>query len=108
MLVSCFIVALSSPGYSADGPGGGSTSGQGGSYGGFGTTVDNGARLYGSIETPDHYGSQGAGASSTTHRGGGYIKIVATESVQIGLNIFRIYRNNFCGRQFMTILYTYV
>ena len=75
---------VSFAGYSADGPGGGASSGQGGSYGGVGTGVTDVSMLYGSIETPDHYGSQGFGATSTSNRGGGYIKVVATESVQIG------------------------
>ena len=71
-------------GYQTGGAGAGASSGQGGSYGGLGVSVTDNTVLYGSVETPDHYGSQGFGATASSHRGGGYIKVVASEVVQIG------------------------
>ena len=74
-------------GYQSGGPGGGSGSGQGGSYGGLGASVTDNSRLYGSVVTPDHYGSQGAGATATSNRGGGYLKVTASNVVQIGTSL---------------------
>ena len=78
--LSCFCYE----GYRTGGSGGGSGGGQGGSYGGLGVSVSDNTVLYGNVATPDHYGSEGAGATASTNRGGGYIKIVASDSVQIG------------------------
>lgn len=71
-------------GYKTGGPGSGTVSGQAGSYGGLGGGVTDASKLYGNVENPNHYGSNGFGATSTSGRGGGYVKIVATQYVQIG------------------------
>ena len=63
---------------------GGTGEGSAGSYGGLGNGITDVNKLYGSVETPDHYGSNAVGASDSNGRGGGYIKIIASNYVQIG------------------------
>ena len=72
-------------GHTSGGPGEGTSSGQGGSYGGLASGVTDPSKLYGSVETPEHYGSNANGATASSGRGGGYIKVVAEDYIQIGM-----------------------
>ena len=65
-------------GFISNGPGAGTTSGEGGSHGGFGGNVDVVSRLYGDILNPRAYGSNGFGASSSSGRGGGQLELVVS------------------------------
>lgn len=67
-------------GPTAGGTGAGTSASQAGSYGGLGAGVTDTSKLYGSVITPDHYGSSG----NSGGRGGGYISIIASEYVVVG------------------------
>lgn len=68
-------------GFKTGGPGAPSSTGQGASHGGKG--LGNTKTPYGNVKTPMAYGSNGPGATATTKRGGGQIKIVTTGSVTV-------------------------
>ena len=67
-------------GYITDGPGGGNSNGEGGSYGGLGALDTVSDHLYGSPQMPVDYGSNGNSASSSGGKGGGQIKILVSGS----------------------------
>jgi len=68
-------------GFKSGGPGTASSGGQGATHGGRG--VGSMATSYGNIKEPNTYGSNGAGATLTTGRGGGQIKLVVSGALNI-------------------------
>ncbi|WAR26297.1 TENX-like protein [Mya arenaria] len=60
---------------------GAATSGKGATHGGSG--VSNTLAVYGNIKSPTSYGSNGAGATTSSGRGGGQIKLVVTNTLTI-------------------------
>ena len=68
-------------GYKTGGPGAATSSGMGASHGGNG--LDNTEAPYGNVRQPMTYGSNGQGATSSTKRGGGQIKLDVSNSITI-------------------------
>lgn len=68
-------------GYKSGGPGAASTSSQGATYGGTGHASSK--ATYGSITGPNKYGSNGNGATSSSGRGGGQIKLSVSNTLTV-------------------------
>lgn len=68
-------------GYKSGGAGAAASSSQGATYGGRG--VSNTKSTYGSIESPMSYGSNGNGATDSSGRGGGQLKLVITKTLSV-------------------------
>ena len=68
-------------GYKTGGPGAATSSSEGASHGGNG--LDNSEAPYGNVRQPMMYGSNGQGATSSTKRGGGQIKLDVSSSLTI-------------------------
>lgn len=68
-------------GFQFQGPGQANVNGQGATHAGRG--VGNSASVYGSIKSPEDYGSNGYSATSSLGRGGGQIKLVVTDTLSI-------------------------
>ena len=68
-------------GYKTGGPGAATRSSQGASHGGNG--LDNSDAPYGNVRQPMTYGSNGQGATSSSKRGGGQIKLDVSNSLTI-------------------------
>ncbi|KAH3880032.1 hypothetical protein DPMN_003944 [Dreissena polymorpha] len=68
-------------GFVSNGPGSPSASGQGATHAGSG--VGNTKSVYGSVSSPITYGSNGFGATTSSGRGGGQIKLSATNTITV-------------------------
>lgn len=68
-------------GFKTGGPGSASAAGKGATYGGTGH--GNTKATYGSIKSPNKYGSNGNGASSSSGRGGGQVKLVVSKTLTV-------------------------
>ena len=68
-------------GYQTGGPGAATSLSQGASHGGSG--LDNSNAPYGNVKTPMTYGSNGQGATESTKRGGGQLKLDVSNTITI-------------------------
>lgn len=68
-------------GFKSNGPGEATTTSQGASHGGNGHS--NSKALYGNVKTPMQYGSNGKGATASTKRGGGQLKLEVAGTITV-------------------------